>query len=121
MAGELWLADGVGVECAAACEELILELNNRAEAFLKLSDRGGFGGFESARQLEAGFQRKAIEAHSRILEFRAVLERMQKTFLAADAAYRLRDEGTQQAIQRAGQEYRQPGEELGEPTKGFDP
>lgn len=100
-AGELWLEDGAGERCAEACEELMQELDRRAESIRRLSTRGGFGGFVSAQQLQAGFQNKALEAHSRILEFRAVVERMRDTFRAADRAYRTVECATAQAISRA--------------------
>ena len=100
-ARELWLADGAGERCAEACTELMEELDRRARAIRELSSVGGFGGFVSAQQLQAGFQNKALEAHRRILEFRAVVERMRETFYAADKAYRAIEADTERAITRA--------------------
>src|SRR5574340_307114 len=97
-AGDLWLADGAGASCVAACDEFIAELEQRASAIGDLRDRGGFGGFESARQLQAGFQRKAIEARDRILEYKAVVEKMRETFRAADEAYRATERANRDAI-----------------------
>ncbi|TQF65591.1 hypothetical protein FK531_21065 [Rhodococcus spelaei] len=102
VAGELWLDDGVGQACAAHCQELIDELDVRAEAMSALGTKGGFGDFLSAQQLESGFARKAVEAREQLVGYRVVAERMREMFLAADRSYAAASDAHTQQLRNAG-------------------
>jgi hypothetical protein len=68
-------------DCARHYDRLGAILLRHKATLAELEELGGFGGFDSARQLRAGFARKAAEAHQLLDHFIAAAEQMRAAFL----------------------------------------
>lgn len=92
MSGTVDVDPAVIDEIVRLCDVMLAELEKCAETAGKLSSTEGFGDFDSARQLAAGFARKAQgtpeSAVERVDQFIEALTRLREAFASGGAAFR---------------------------------
>jgi hypothetical protein len=88
----------VAHEAKAEYDRLIHELEQAKRQAERLTELSGFGGFESAKQLQRGFERKAKEATIHIDKMIRACYEMQAAFLTTSSRYGDTDDQNAQAI-----------------------
>lgn len=89
------------LDCARHYDLLAATLTRQKTKLLELENIGGFGGFESAEQLRAGFTRKAGAAHQVLDQFIAAAYQMKEAFLISGGLLTEADEAAADAFKAA--------------------
>ncbi|APE08399.1 hypothetical protein OMK68_01280 [Rhodococcus pyridinivorans] len=78
-------------EILRICEVMLAEFDGTQATAAKLTDVRGFGDFESAQQLAAGYKRKAMgtpeSAHERVKQFIQALRKLRDAFATGGEAF----------------------------------
>lgn len=101
MTDPLYLDDGTAAECVALCDSLIAKFDvaiDECRAFDRIS---GFGGFDSAQQLQRGFEDKLVNSpasvRNRLYQFQDAVKLLRATFEANGKGF----EDTESEVYRA--------------------
>jgi hypothetical protein len=89
----------VAHDAVAEYNRLIDALQDTKQMAMALTDLAGFGGFESAKQLQRGFERKAREAMIHIDKMIQACYQMQVAFLTTSSRYGDTDDQNAKSIQ----------------------
>ena len=87
----LRLDEGAIEELVGMCDAILTNVRTAKGQARILNLAGGFGGFDSAKQLEAGYKRKAVDGEdsvqARLTEFEEAIIAMREAFEAGGDAY----------------------------------
>ncbi|QNG20186.1 hypothetical protein G4H71_13470 [Rhodococcus triatomae] len=87
----LRLDEGAIEELVGMCDAILANVRTAMRQAAGLNLAGGFGGFDSAKQLEAGYKRKGADGedsvHARLAEFEEAIVAMRDAFEAGGDAY----------------------------------
>ncbi|WP_246442142.1 hypothetical protein [Rhodococcus triatomae] len=98
----LHLTDGAIEELVGICEDIITNLEEAMGKSAALDWVSGFGGFDSANQLEVGYKRKGSggedSVYDRLIDFKEAVEAMRDAFRAGGDAYADQESAVMQKI-----------------------
>ncbi|MFI6314128.1 hypothetical protein ACIBEK_28830 [Nocardia fusca] len=99
VAGTFRMERGAAERCAAVYTRLVDTcLDKQLEEARRLNEVGGFGGFVSAQQLQAGFVTKGIDAMDALGGLKEAALRMAAAYLRAGGAFEEADQMNQRAV-----------------------
>ncbi|MGQ4616493.1 hypothetical protein [Nocardia sp. R7R-8] len=107
-AGRLLIEDGVAERCAKLCDDYVTELRDLSPQAIYLVKVDSFGILQSAKTLAKKFYDLAVGGvgsgsyQDSVRQHIEVVQQMADMFRKAGEAYKAADQGTQQAIARAG-------------------
>ncbi|MEU2002488.1 hypothetical protein ACH47B_15840 [Rhodococcus sp. NPDC019627] len=93
MSNTLRLEDDAIEKCVGVCDTMLEQIDDAIKKASRLARVSGFGGFNSAIELQEGYQRKFTgdessgSVRSRLYEFRDAVMQMRNTFAAGGAAF----------------------------------
>lgn len=86
MTEPLYLDDDAAAQCVAICDRILTKFDAAISETTKFDQISGFGGFDSAQQLQRGFEDKLINSpasvRNRLLQFRDAVKLLRSTFEA---------------------------------------
>ncbi|RVW03360.1 hypothetical protein EF834_09455 [Rhodococcus spongiicola] len=74
-------------QCVRICDRMLDSLDDAIKEAQGLHNVGGFGDFQIAHQLAAGYTRKAETVDQRLRDYRAVILAMREAFAAGGEAF----------------------------------
>ncbi|MFD4366868.1 hypothetical protein [Rhodococcus sp. NPDC058521] len=78
--------DDAAAQCVAICDRIIEKFDDAIDETVKFEKISGFGGFDSAQQLERGFAEKLIHSpasvKNRLVQHRDAVKLLRSTFEA---------------------------------------
>ncbi|OUS93466.1 hypothetical protein CA951_23670 [Rhodococcus sp. NCIMB 12038] len=102
MSKTLRLEDDAIEKCVGVCNTMLEQLDDAVMLADRLRFVSGFGGFDSAQELQAGYTRKFTgdggSVHERLNQFRDAITLMRDTFLAGGDAFADADSAIGNAI-----------------------
>ncbi|WP_433625757.1 hypothetical protein [Nocardia sp. CA-120079] len=104
VAGKFRLEAGAARECAAHFDWFAGMMGERRREVRDLERLEGFGGFDSAQQLQAGFARKATQGAEVLAATQEAALRIKASILRAGGLLEDADAANAEAVRAAGQE-----------------
>ncbi|NLG54449.1 MAG: hypothetical protein GX542_02180 [Rhodococcus sp.] len=106
MTETLYLDDGTAAECVALCDDLIAKFDEAIRETRAFENISGFGGFDSAKQLQRGFEEKLINSpdsvKNRLIQFQDAVKLLRATFEANGRGFEDTESEIYQAIRAIG-------------------
>ncbi|WP_213576217.1 hypothetical protein [Rhodococcus sp. USK13] len=91
MSNTLRLDDDAIEKCVGVCDTMLEQIDDAIVRVDGLRAVSGFGGFESAQELQSGYQQKftgnSESVRQRLNDFRYAIELMRETFAAGGQAF----------------------------------
>lgn len=104
MTEPLYLDDGTAEQCVALCDRIIDKFESARETATNLDRVSGFGGFDSAQQLQQGFERKLVSGpgsvQTRLTQFIDAMKLMRESFAANGRGFEDTDSELFRALSR---------------------
>lgn len=106
MTEPLYLDDGTAEQCVALCDRLIAKFDDAIRESTRFDNISGFGGFESAQQLQQGFEDKLINSpasvRNRLYQFQDAVKLLRSSFEANGRGFEHTESEIYQAIRAIG-------------------
>lgn len=102
MTEQLYLDDGTAAQCVALCDRLVAKFDDAIQETVVFNEISGFGGFDSAQQLQRGFEDKLIHSpasvKNRLIQFREAVTLLRAAFEANGRGFEDTESEIYQAI-----------------------
>lgn len=106
MTETLYLDDGTAAQCVALCDQLIATYDEAIRECRAFDNISGFGSFDSAQQLQRGFEDKLVNSpgsvKNRLIQFREAVELLRVAFEANGRGFEDTESEIYQAVRAIG-------------------